>query len=510
MSLFRNTLIVTILNILGLFLTFFVSVIITGKFGASYYMDCYNASITIPNYISVVLGGALSYTFIPFIAKNNNNTTTSNQWALVNNIISIFIVSIGFITILGIWFAPEIMKTIAPGFKENQVKYSSELLTLYFPIILFSCLNELVASIFYSKNIFLTPLLNKFISPIITITFIFSFSSSSNVKSLIYASLVSAIIQLIFLLIILIKKENFLFKFRINLKDLDVIELLKLMIPLILSSLVCKFFPIIDSIILSKLPIGNISRINYANKLQLVIGSILNSIFSIQVFSLLSNYAANKEYDKIKNKISFFIRTMLFISIPIAILFLFFGENFIRLLLERENFKTSDTILVSEYFRIYILALPAISIGAIVSQGLYVIPDSKSVMLIGFFETALYLLICILIFKIFEAHTLPIAYVINFNLSVLVLIYILRKRLNLGGGIGILKSCLKIITLSITVGLSVLIIVKFTNPSDMMILFYCGFAIISYTIIAKILKYQEVTIIYEKISEFTNKTKKLY
>jgi putative peptidoglycan lipid II flippase len=510
LSLFRNTLIVTVLNILGLFLSFFVSVIITGKFGASYYMDCYNASITIPNYISVVLGGALSYTFIPYIIKKNNNNNNNNQWALVNNIISIFIVSILFITILGICFAPNIMKIIAPGFKENQIKYSSELLILYFPIILFSCINDLVASIFYSKNIYFTPLLNKLISPIITITFIFLFSSNSNVKSLIYASVFAAFIQLIFLLIILIKKENFFFKFRINLKDQDVVELLKIMIPLILSSLICKFFPIIDSIILSKLPIGNISRINYANKLQLVIGSLLNSIFSIQVFSLLSKYAANKEYDKIKNKISFFIRTMLFISIPIAILFLFFGENFIRLLLERENFKSTDTILVSEYFKIYILALPAISIGAIVSQGLYVIPDSKSVMLIGFFETAFYLLICILIFKFFEAHTLPIAYVINFNLSVLVLIYILRKRLNLGGGIGILKSCLKIIMLSITIGVIVFIIVKFTNPSDMMILFYSAFAIISYAIIAKFLKYQEVTIIYEKIYEFTNKIKKLY
>ena len=470
-------------------------------------MDCYNASITIPNYISVVLGGALSYTFIPFIVKNNNN---SNQWALVNNIISIFIVSIGFITILVIWFAPEIMKIIAPGFKENQIKYSSELLTLYFPIILFSCLNELVASIFYSKNIYFTPLLNKLISPIITITFIFLFSSSSNVKSLIYASVVSAIIQLIFLLIILIKKENFLFKFRINFKDLDVIELLKLMIPLILSSLICKFFPIIDSIILSKLPIGNISRINYANKLQLVIGSILNSIFSIQVFSLLSNYAANKEYDKIKNKISFFIRTMLFISIPIAILFLFFGENIIRLLLERENFTSSDTKMVTEYFKIYILALPAISIGAVVSQGLYVIPDSKSVMLVGLFETIFYLVVCILIFETFKSQSIPIAYVINFNLSVLILICILRKKLKQGGGIGILKSSIKTSILAIIIGLSVLIIVKLTHPSDLMILFYSGFAFIFYTIIAKILKFQEVIIIYEKISEFTNKNKKLH
>ena len=282
------------------------------------------------------------------------------------------------------------------------------------------------------------------------------------------------------------------------------------MIPLILSSLICKFFPIIDSIILSKLPIGNISRINYANKLQLVIGSILNSIFSIQVFSLLSKYAANKEYDKIKNKISFFIRTMLFISIPIAILFLFFGENIIRLLLERENFTSSDTKMVTEYFKIYILALPAISIGAVVSQGLYVIPDSKSVMLVGLFETIFYLVVCILIFETFKSQSIPIAYVINFNLSVLILICILRKKLKQGGGIGILKSSIKTSILAIIIGLSVLIIVKLTHPSDLMILFYSGFAFIFYTIIAKILKFQEVIIIYEKISEFTNKNKKLH
>jgi len=470
-------------------------------------MDSYTAAIAIPNYISVVLGGALSYTFIPIFVKQKKEL---NQWSLVNNVISIFIVSLGIITLFGIYFAPEIMRTITPGFRENQIKYSSELLRLYFPIILFSCINELIASIFYSKSIFLTPLVNKLISPVVIILFIFLSSSELNVKSLIYASLASALIQLILLFLTLIRKENFSFKFKINLKNHDVSKLLKLLIPLILSSLVYKLFPIIDSIFLSKLPVGNFSRISYASKLQLVIGALLNSVFSIQVFSLLSKHAADDEFLKIKQKISFFIRTMLFISIPVAIIISIFGENIIRILFERGNFNSNDTLMVSSYLKIYILSLPAISIGAIVSNGLYVIPDTKSIMFVGIFESAFYIFICLLIFDKLKAISIPIAYVLNFNVSVMILILVLRKRLNHGGGMGILNSFLKTTTLFMAISLMLFMIVKITQPSDFLILIYCLFAIILNLFIAKLLNFQEVTFIYEKFLQLTAKSKKLY
>lgn len=507
MSFFRNTIIVTVLNIIGLCLSFMVSIIIFGKYGASYYMDSYAAAIAIPNYISVVLGGALSYVFIPIFIKQK---IESNQWSLVNNIISIFIILLGTVTLFGIWFAPGLMRIIAPGFGENQLTYSAELLCLYFPIIIFSCLNELIASIFYSKNIFLIPLVNKLISPLIIILSIFLLPSGLSVKNLIYASLASAFFQLFLLFFTLIRIENYNFKFKINFKDYEVSLLLKLLAPLILSSLVYKLFPIIDSIYLSKLPVGNFSRISYANKLQLVIGALLNSVFSIQVFSLLSKHAAENEFLEIKLKISFFIRTMLFIAIPVAIIILIFGENIIRVLFQRGNFKYNDTLIVSNYLKIYILALPAISIGSIVSNGLYVIPDTKSIMIVGFFESAFYIFICSFIFNHLKAISIPIAYTLNFNISVLILILVLRKRLNNGGGIGILKSCFKTTLLFITIISTILLIVKITKPSDFMIIFYCVFSILANLIIAKLLNFQEVTFIYEKILQLSTKNKKLH
>ncbi len=502
MSFLRNTLIVTLLNIIGLVLSFLVTIIITSKFGASYYMDSYSAAIIIPNYISVVLGGALSYTFIPIFVKKSQDY---NNWDLVNNIISIFILILGLIILMGIWLAPEIMKTIAPGFKDKQIAFSSSLLRLYFPIILFSCLNELLASIFYSKNLFLTPLINKLITPIVTILIIFTSSSHLNVKNLIHASVITSILQLIFLLFSLMKKEGYTYAFKININDKDVSQLLKLITPLILSSLLYKLFPIFDSIFLSKLPVGGYSRINYAYKLQLIIGSIINSIFSIQVFSLFSKYAANKEYYKIKDKIFIIVRSMLFISIPISVVVLLFGQNIIRLLLERDNFINTDTVLVSNYLKIYILALPAISIGAIISNGLYALSDTKSIMIVGIFETFFYLFICFLTFSSLKASSIPVAYVLNFNISVIILFFILLKKLNQGGGVDLIRSLLKIVALSFTICIIFYIIVKLTNPNDLIILFYCIIAILLNITIAKILKFQEVIIIYEKISQFTNK-----
>lgn len=180
------------------------------------------------------------------------------------------------------------------------------------------------------------------------------------------------------------------------------------------------------------------------------------------------------------------------------------------MLFERGNFKYIDTLIVSNYLKIYILALPAISIGSIVSNGLYVIPDTKSIMFVGIFECAFYILICSFIFNHFKAISIPIAYVLNFNISVLIMILILRKRLNNGGGIGILKFCLKTIFLFISIISIILSIVKITNPSDFMIIFYCVFSIVTYLFIAKLLNFQEVNLIYEKITQFSTKNQKLY
>ena len=276
----KKTLIVTLFNLLGFGLAFFANVIISAKFGAGYNLDCYIIALLVPNYIVSVLSIILSYTFIPIFTKYYFDEK-NEAWTVASiflNIVAIFLVIICVILII---FSGQIITLVSPGFKLEQQLYASQLFRIYTPVIVFTALNELIASIFYSNNKFVAPLINKVISPVLTIIFVLFFSFSLNVKSIILASLIAAIIQFSILLFQLFRFPEFKFQFKVSIKNPGVKMILKLMAPLLISTVFYKLFPVIDSSILSTLNVGDISRINYANKIQLFIGSIISSVFSI-------------------------------------------------------------------------------------------------------------------------------------------------------------------------------------------------------------------------------------
>ncbi len=488
-------------------MSFMVNLIISYKFGVGIEMDSYWVALTVPNYIVAVLTSVLSFTFIPVFAKYNQENS-SEGWYIVNTFICFTGILLIGVIVIGIYFASNIIHFIAPGFDIKQSTYSIQLLQFYFPIIFFSSLNELVASIFYSNGQFKQPLLNKLINPVLTIIFVLLLSKFISVKSIVFANLIGAITQFCILWVVGRKKQSFVFKPNFRLSHPGVKAVYKLMLPLLLSSLIYKFFPVFDTMILSKFPEGSISSINYANRIQSLIGMIIASIFSVQVFSLMSNIAARKDWIGLKNKISFFLRVLFFISIPIAVFIFIFGTSVVRLLFERGTFVSEDTIAVSGFLRIYILCLPAVAVGSILSQGLYAMQDTKSVMLVGFFESIFYVICCLLLVKYIGSFAIPMVFMINFNLTALLLMIILRKKLKLGGGRGVITTILKSLGLALVIGIAFYYLNQLLNLSDIYIVILLMVGIILYYLMSLGLKFDESTIINLKINELLSKNKK--
>ena len=504
---FRSTVIVTILNLLSLAMSFVVNLLISYKFGVGFEMDSYWAALTVPSYIVVVLTSVLSFTFIPVFAKYNQENS-SEGWYIVNTFICFVGILLIGVIVIGIYFASNIIHFIAPGFDLKQSTYSCQLLQFYFPIIFFSSLNELVASIFYSNGHFKQPLLNKLINPVITIVFVLLLSKFISVKSLVFANLFGAITQFCILWVVGRKKQIFVFKPNFHLSHPGVKVVFKLMLPLLLSSLIYKFFPIFDTMILSKFPEGSISSINYANRVQSLIGTVIASIFSVQVFSFMSNITAKKDWMELKTNLSFFLRILFFISIPIAVFIFIFGTSVVRLLFERGTFMSEDTIAVSGFLRIYILCLPAVAVGSILSQGIYAMQDTKSVMLVGIFEFVFYVVGCLLLVKSIGSFAIPLVFMINFNLTALIFMIILRKKLKLGGGRGVITTMLKSLGLALVIGIAFYYLNQLLNLADIYIVILLMVGIIMYYLMSLVLKFEESAIINLKINEILSKNKK--
>jgi peptidoglycan biosynthesis protein MviN/MurJ (putative lipid II flippase) len=108
---------------------------------------------------------------------------------------------------------------------------------------------------------------------------------------------------------------------------------------------------------------------------------------------------------------------------------LLFGEEITRIIYERGKFDPINTMQVVENFKIYALAIPAALVGTIVSQGLYVMKDTWSPFFVGIFEVALYGVLCYTLVGTIGIVALPVAYVIYFYFSLVILGFLLFRKI---------------------------------------------------------------------------------
>lgn len=442
MSIARSSIIVTAFTVSGMGLYFLSNMVIAMKFGAQADMDIFLAATTVPLFITSILSGALNFTFIPVFAEYKASGP-AEKWKVVSSLINLsFAVTVVF-CIIGMVLAEHITRTLVPGFTPGQLSQTANLLRWLLPLIIFTAMNELMASVYYSDNRFVVPSLNKIISPVITMVYVFLFHRSLSTKSLALAMLTAAFLQAAILAGGFLKKRDFHYSFSFDYTHPGVRKILKLMIPLVSGMIFYRAVPIFDRYFLSGLPEGSISHIGYAMKLISVIPVVIVSGISISVFPVMAKYAAEHNIQELKGIISKGLRMVFFLSVPVAIFFGVFGKPVVKFIFERGAFAASDTLAVYCAFALYIIALPAGVMGSIIAQGYYVLKDTRTGLLIGIAEMLFYILICYALLQFLGYLAIPAAYAVQLNLGALLLALILRYKLGNKGGVIILLSMAK-------------------------------------------------------------------
>jgi len=450
-SLARSSVVVALFGAVGIVLGLGATVATASVFGASRAMDAYLAAAAIPTYATTILTGALGITFIPVFAEYRH-TNPAYAWLTVSAFLNLALIVTAVIVVVGMVFALPIMRAAAPGFAPAEQARAAVMLRVYLPVVIVAVANELLASIYYSHQQFVVPLLNKVIAPSITIAYVVLLAARLDVMSLVIATLTGAILQCAILAVGIARKEEFKFVLTKTLHNEGVKKVVRLMGPLVAGMLIYKVVPVFDRFILSSLPPGSIAEVNYASKLQGAVVQILSGSVSLPVFPALAAIAAEGKWHSLKETMAKVIRLLFFVAVPFAVLLAVLGEPLVKLVYQRGAFSPNDTRAVFLCFALYMASLPVVTIGGVVSQGLYVLQDTRTVALVGVGETVLYIALCFLLVDKFTYLAPPIAYGIYFTVSVVVLGAAVRKRLGLGGGMSLARSCARYATLGIVVG----------------------------------------------------------
>lgn len=487
--------------------------ILAHNFGAGDVLDAYFAAFKIPDMLYLLLiSGALSVGLIPVLAKVYKHEDKNPAWRLVNNIVNISGVILFFSIVILIAVTPYLMPAIAPGFTGEKTRLTVTLTRIMFLSPLFLSFSAIVGGVLQTlKQFFVYSLSPIFYNLGIIIGATVFVPMMGNI-GLAWGVVLGAVLHLAVQLPSFFK-TGFRYRARLNLKDKNLRQIGRLMIPRVLALSALHINLVVITAIASTLTVGSVAIFNYANNLQSFPQGIIGISFAVAAFPALSFLIAqNRRVDFIKN-FSSTTRQILFFIIPLSIIFLLLRAQIVRVVLGTGAFDWAATVNTADALAFFSLGLFAQALLPLLIRAYYALEDTKTPFFISLIAVAINIILSLWLTKWryqMGAPGMALAFTISGILNFALLWVFLRFKIHDLDEGRIIRAVFKFTVAGIFMGIIIQLSKNFIAPFVDMQTFWGIFiqgvvagllGCFTYIIIGLILKCHEMKIFVETIKK---------
>ena len=470
-SLFRSFFTVSFYTFLSRVLGFIRDILIARYLGSTVIADAFFVAFRIPNFFRRVLAeGAYSAALIPVFSGVVLNPKDEREASdFVENTTSMLLFATVVLTIIFFFGMPYIIQVLAPGFTDNKEAYELAVHfgKIIFPYIIFISLAAHFASINnvherFAAGAFAPAILN--ISFILSLFFLTPLVTTSG-HALSYGVLIGGVLQFLYLYRAVL---NF-YRPRIILPVLNekLKKFFKLFLPGVVGSGVIQLNIVIGTIIASFLPVGAISHIYYADRLNQLPLAIFGIALGIVLLPSLSKAIKQSDQETTNNIQNRSIEFSLLISLPSAIGLFILAEPIIQILFERGAFVAEDTFYTAKVLSYFALGLPAYIIIKVLVSCFFAREDTKTPLYISIVSVITNVVLSLLLIGSMREMGIAVATAISAWVNALLLYLFLAIRNHMKFDDLLVRNSIKILLSSflLFVGIYVLNGLFFTNIS---------------------------------------------
>ncbi len=346
-----NVLIIIIFTLLGKMTGFLREVVMTAQIGASIYTDIYYYSISATTLITSMVTVGIGTAIIPILSEAEIEGRMDSFFnRLLSAVFPILFLGVGALYFL----APVLLYLIAPGISAEMrmlaVNYSRILSLNLFSISVQAMLTGYLQKnqkFFYPASLAL-PLNVSIIVGILL-------SNPENVLPIVLATALGQFLCLLWLGIPMLRMK---YPFRLVRKSgfrQDPLgqQFMRMLPPTLLGTAAYQLNVLIDRSLASLLPSGNTSYLNYADKLQGIVYSIMVMAFLTVLFPRQSEYASKKEYKQLYQVTRQNLSLILLLVFPLAIGLMFLSQEITQIAYMRNQFTLKDAIVTGNILLFY-------------------------------------------------------------------------------------------------------------------------------------------------------------
>ncbi len=403
--------------------------ILAGTFGAGDTLDVYYAAFRIPDLIfNLLVLGALSAGFIPAFTNlvKNEDKDRGEAWKLANNILNLLALSLIALMIVGIIFAPFIMKLATPGFSGAKLDQTVALTRIMFLSPLLLGLSSVLGGILQSMKRFFAYSLSPLFYNLGIIAGAYWLAPRWGITGLawgvVLGSALHALVQLP-----AVRHLGWRWQPVADWRDKGVRLILKMMTARTLALASNQINLLVVTIIASTLASGSLAVFNLANNLQSFPVGIFGISFAIAVFPVLSVHAFNKE--KLVSRLSSSVRQILFFIIPSMVIFILLRAQIVRLILGTGKFNWEDTVLTMNTLSLFAISFFAQALIPLFTRVFYARHDSKTPFFIGMASDIFNIVLALWLTKMWGVVGLALAFSLTSILNFIALVVALKLEI---------------------------------------------------------------------------------
>jgi putative peptidoglycan lipid II flippase len=427
--------------------------VMSWAFGTGLAADAFYVAYRIPNLLRELLAeGSMSAAFIPVFTETLTKESKESARHLANAVFARLLVILAVLTLLGIIFAPFVVKAIAWGFKGDLDKYATTVMLtrIMFPYLLFIGLAALAMGMLNSLRSFLAPALSPVMLNIMTIASILL--SIWLLPNPIYGVAVGVVLGGLFQFLIQmpgLRKQGMMMRPEFQPSHPGVAKIGRLALPIMLSSSVTQVNIFVSTILASFLATGSITYLFYGMRFIHFPLGIFGIAIATAVLPTMSAQAARKETEAFRETLSLGLRLVFFIMFPAMAGLIALRVPIVNLLLEHGQFDRISTAGTAAAVLYYSIGLWAFAGVRIVAQAFYSLQDTKTPVKIAALAMVTNILLSVILMGPLAHGGLALATSLAAMLNIGLLTLQLRKKIGRMDGRRILSSLLRIIPASL-------------------------------------------------------------
>jgi len=201
----------------------------------------------------------------------------------------------------------------------------------------------------------------------------------------------------------------------------------RMMIPRALSLAVSQINILVITVLASILPLGSVAMYNYANNLQGVPIGLIGIPFALAVFPVLSASAGKNNLAEFTRSLSSAIGQILFLIIPVSIIFLMLRAQIVRVIYGTGAFDWTATVGTADILAFFSLSLFAQALIPLLGRAFFALENTKTPFVIGVISELVTIICALFLIKKIGLAGLALAFSIGSLLNLILLIAGLRR-----------------------------------------------------------------------------------